>query len=161
TKKPIVYTSADSVFQIAAHEKYFGLQKLYDLCNSTRKFLNESKHQVGRVIARPFLGEPGTFKRTGNRKDYALSPFSETALDKLMAKKISTIGVGKIPSIYNYKGISKNLEAHNDDEALEATLRALKNEKQPGVIFTNLNDLDMIYGHRRDVEGYGKQIEHI
>jgi phosphopentomutase len=159
--KPIVYTSADSVFQIACHEKYFGLQKLYDLCTATRKFLNESPHQIGRVIARPFEGEPGSFKRTENRKDYALSPFAETALDHLKASGISTVGIGKIPSIYDYKGISKKLEAHNDNQAIDATVSALKNEKQPGLIFTNLNDLDMIYGHRRNVEGYGHQIEHI
>jgi phosphopentomutase len=161
TRRPIVYTSADSVFQIACHEKYFGLKELYDLCEKTRKLLNESDFLVGRVIARPFVGEPGSFKRTEHRKDYALSPFSKTALDKLKDKGISTVGIGKIPSIFNYQGISKELEAHNDNEAIDATVQALRNEKQSGVIFSNLNDLDMLYGHRRNAEGYGRQIEHI
>ncbi len=161
TLNPIVYTSADSVFQIAAHEKYFGLKKLHDLCAQTREFLNKSKYQVGRVIARPFIGEVESFKRTGNRKDYALSPFTPTALDHLQEAGVSTIGIGKIPSIYNYRGISKEYEAHNDDEAIDATIKALQTETQAGVIFTNLNDLDMLYGHRRNTEGYGKQIEHI
>lgn len=161
TQKPIVYTSADSVFQIAAHEEAFGLKKLHDLCAKTRTFLNQSPYKIGRVIARPFLGQPGSFKRTENRKDYALSPFAKTALDLLLEAGFETWGIGKIPSIYNYHGITKQIEAHNDREALEASLQALRELKRPGLIFSNLNDLDMLYGHRRNVKGYGSQIEFI
>jgi phosphopentomutase len=159
TLKPIVYTSADSVFQIAAHEEKFGLERLYQICEETRRLLDQSPYKVGRVIARPFVGEEGSFKRTGNRKDFSLMPPQKTVLDALNEKGISVCGVGKIPSIFGYQGITKILEAHNDQEALEATLTALRSEPQEGVIFTNLNDLDMVFGHRRDVAGYGKQLE--
>jgi phosphopentomutase len=157
--KPIVYTSADSVFQIAAHEEKFGLERLYQICEETRRLLDQSPYKVGRVIARPFVGEEGSFKRTGNRKDFSLMPPQKTVLDALNEKGISVCGVGKIPSIFGYQGITKILEAHNDQEALDATLTALRHETQDGVIFTNLNDLDMVFGHRRDVAGYGKQLE--
>ncbi len=159
TLKPIVYTSADSVFQIAAHEEKFGLERLYEICEETRRLLDQSPYKVGRVIARPFVGQEGSFKRTGNRKDFSLMPPQKTVLDALNENGISVCGVGKIPSIFGYQGITKILEAHNDQEAMEATLAALRSEQQQGVIFTNLNDLDMVFGHRRDVAGYGKQLE--
>jgi len=159
TGHPIVYTSADSVFQIACHEESFGLKELYEICEKTRTILNDSPFQVGRVIARPFLGKPGAFERTGNRRDFSLSPFGETILTKLKEKQFSTLGVGKIPDIFNGEGITTKLEAHNDEEAVRATMKALKEWTQPGLIFTNLNDLDMIYGHRRNTEGYGKHLE--
>jgi phosphopentomutase len=162
TKKPIVYTSADSVFQIAAHEEFFGLQKLYKVCEITRRLLDKSPHKVGRVIARPFLGaDAKTFKRTGNRKDYSIEPHGPLVLEACAQAGVSVIGIGKIPSIYNYKGITEKITAHNDQESFEGALQALDRVKGPAVIFTNLNDLDMIYGHRRDAVGYGKQIEWI
>lgn len=161
TKAPIVYTSGDSVFQIACHEEVFGLQKLYDICKISRNLLDQSGYKVGRVIARPFIGKPGAFKRTGNRKDYSVIPHQETALDILSKEKISVTGIGKIPDIFAHHGVHKKYESHNDTEAIEATLLAMTQETQAGLIFTNLNDLDMVYGHRRDVAGYGKQLEFI
>lgn len=158
TKSPIIYTSADSVFQIACHEEIFGLQDLYDLCAKTRKIIDASPFKVGRVIARPFVGKPGSFRRTGNRRDFALDPWAPTALNALRDANVPVVGVGKIPSIYNYSGISEILESHNDQEAIGATLKALS-ETPRGLIFTNLNDLDMLYGHRRDLEGYAKHLE--
>lgn len=161
TLAPIVYTSADSVFQIAAHEEAFGLDRLYKICEITRQLLDETEFKVGRVIARPFLGQPGSFKRTGNRRDFSITPPGRTALDALKDKGIRVLGVGKIPYIFGFQGITDSLEAHNDQEACEATLNALEKLSEPGVIFTNLNDLDMIYGHRRDAEGYGRHLEWI
>lgn len=160
TKNPIVYTSADSVFQIAAHEEAFGLEKLYELCAQTRKILDESTHKVGRVIARPFLGKPGHFKRTQNRRDFSLHPPDQTVLNILKDQGTDVWGIGKIPYIFDFEGITKSLEAHNDDEAISATVTALKDLKS-GLIFTNLNDLDMLYGHRRDAKGYGHHLEWI
>ena len=159
TGSPIVYTSADSVFQIAAHEEKFGLENLYKLCQSTRELLDAGDFKVGRVIARPFLGKPGEFKRTSNRRDFSLKPPARTVLNELDERNFSVLGVGKIPSIFGFEGITESLEAHNDQEAFDATLEALK--KKSALIFTNLNDLDMLYGHRRDAEGYGHQLEWI
>lgn len=156
---PIVYTSGDSVFQIAAHEEKFGLDKLYKICEITRELLDEGPFQVGRVIARPFLGAAGTFKRTGNRRDFSLKPPARTVLNELNERSFPVIGIGKIPYIYGFQGITESIEAHNDQEAVDATLEALK--KKAAVVFTNLNDLDMMYGHRRDAVGYGKQLEWI
>jgi len=161
TGNPIIYTSADSVFQIAAHEEKFGLERLYKLCEESRKLLDASAFKVGRVIARPFVGMPGSFKRTKNRKDFSIMPPAKTVLDQMKEAGLSVVGVGKIPSIFSYQGITKILEAHNDEEALEATLKALDEEKSAGLIFTNFNDLDMLYGHRRDLPGYGRQLEWI
>lgn len=159
TGKAIVYTSADSVFQIAWHEEKFGLERLYEICEISRKILDESEFKVGRVIARPFAGTPGSFKRTGNRRDFSLAPWMPSALDLAKEKGLAVTGIGKIPYIYDFRGITKSLEAHNDDEAFSATIEALKTENQSGIIFTNFNDLDMIFGHRRNLEGYTKQLE--
>lgn len=158
--KPIVYTSADSVLQIACHEESFGLTRLYDVCRVARGLLDEGDRglKVGRVIARPFIGTEGNFKRTGNRKDFSLKPPKETSLVQLMEAGIRTFGVGKIPDIYGHEGISDSLESHSDEEALGATLNALALAPNGSVIFTNFNDLDMLYGHRRDVEGYARQL---
>ncbi len=158
---PIVYTSADSVFQIAAHEELFGLERLYAVCEATRKFLDQSAYKVGRVIARPFIGKPGSFKRTGNRRDFSLKPPSRTHLCELKDAGVQVLGVGKIPYIYDFEGISQSIEAHNDAEAVTATIKALEQTSDRALIFVNLNDLDMLYGHRRDTQGYGKQIEWI
>lgn len=162
TGYPIVYTSADSVFQIAWHEELFGLERLYEICETTRKLINESNYRVGRVIARPFVGrKPGEFRRTPNRKDYSLKPHGDTALSRLHQSNYSVIGIGKIPSIFDYVGISEEWKAKSDDEGIEATVQALRQETQEGLIFSNLNDLDMLYGHRRNPTGYGKQLERI
>jgi len=156
---PIVYTSADSVFQIAAHEEQFGLKRLYELCELTRRFLDETPHKIGRVIARPFIGTPGSFKRTGNRRDYSIHPPGRTVLNEMKDQGLDVLGVGKIPYIYNFEGITHPIESHSDQEGMDATVKALETFKGPGLLMTNFNDLDMVYGHRRDVEGYGRQIE--
>lgn len=162
TGYPIIYTSGDSVFQIAWHEKKFGIDRLYEICKNTRKLLSDSQYHVGRVIARPFVGDSAeTFRRTDNRKDYALDPHGITALDKLMKSSIPTIGIGKVPSIYNYQGISEIIAAKNDEEAIQETINALNTKEGPCLIFSNFNDLDMLYGHRRDPKGYGKRLEFI
>lgn len=160
TGKAIVYTSADSVFQIAWHEEKYTLKRLYEICAITRKLLDESPYKVGRVIARPFVGSAkGSFKRTGNRRDFSLKPPQATALNALVDAGVKVVGVGKIPYIFDFQGISESLEAHNDREALDAHRRAIQNTKGPALIFTNLNDLDMLYGHRRDLEGYANHLE--
>jgi phosphopentomutase len=162
TGKPIVYTSGDSVLQIAWHEEKFGLQRLYEICEIARKILDESPYKVGRVIARPFIGkERGEFKRTGNRRDFSIAPPGQTALDHLIDAKREVVGIGKIPYIFDFKGVSESIEAHNDEEALSATVEALKTKTNAALIFTNLNDLDMVYGHRRNVEGYARHLEHL
>ena len=162
TGKAIVYTSGDSVFQIAWHEGKFGLDRLYQICEIARDILDKSPYKVGRVIARPFLGNRlGEFKRTGNRRDFSIAPYGKSALNHLADGKHEVVGVGKIPYIFDFQGITKPLEAHNDQEAIDATIAALKSEKNAALIFTNLNDLDMVYGHRRNIEGYAKHLEFI
>jgi len=157
TGKPIVYTSADSVFQIAAHEKYFGLQKLYDICDIARKLVD--KYNVGRVIARPFIGESGHYKRTANRRDLATPPPSKTLLDHLVAAGGEVISVGKIADIYAHFGISKKLKAENNDGLFDQTLAAMKSAGPKSLIFTNFVDFDSSFGHRRDVVGYANALE--
>jgi phosphopentomutase len=160
TGHPIIYTSGDSVLQIAWHEEKYGIDELYKACEIARKILNDSPYEVGRVIARPFIGDKkGNFKRTKKRRDFSLQPPGETVLTKLKDKGFAVTGIGKIPYIFNFEGVTKQVEAHDDDEGMAATLKALETEKQEGLIFTNLNDLDMLYGHRRDTKGYGSQLE--
>jgi len=157
TGYPIIYTSADSVFQIAAHEHYFGLEKLYQLCEVARKCVDE--YHIGRVIARPFLGEPGSFKRTANRKDYATPPHGETLLDKVISANGEVIAIGKIADIFAHRSISQELKAKNNNEMFDQTLAALKeNSKNPCLIFSNFVDFDTLYGHRRDINGYAKAL---
>lgn len=159
TGKPILYTSADSVWQVAAHEEAFGLQKLYSICESARVICDELG--ISRVIARPFIGNPekGTpFERTYHRKDYAQEPFSRTILDFLQDKKIPTLGIGKISSIFAEKGIDRNISTKGNTDGLKVTLQQL-DEVSSGLIFLNLIDTDMLYGHRRDVVGYADAIE--
>jgi phosphopentomutase len=158
THKPIVYTSADSVFQIAAHEKVIPLDQLYELCETARRILN-GEHKVGRVIARPFLGEPGSFYRTENRHDYAVPPPRENLLPALADEDLDVVCIGKIASIYDSLGVTKDLTAKNNEQSIQQTIRALM-EKSRGLIFSNLVDFDMLYGHRRDTEGYAKALEH-
>jgi phosphopentomutase len=157
TGKPIVYTSADSVFQIAAHEETFGLEKLYELCNITRKLIDD--YQIGRAIARPFTGESGAFSRTGNRKDYSTKPPSQTLLDKLKSSGREVIGIGKIADIFADQGVTQTIKAHGNMALFDATLKSLQTAKPGSLIFTNFVDFDSSYGHRRDTTGYANALE--
>lgn len=158
TRKPIVYTSADSVFQIAAHEEVIPLERLYEICEIARRIL-DGEHRVGRVIARPFLGEPGAFYRTENRHDYAVPPPRENLLPALADEDLDVVCIGKIASIYDSMGVTKDLPAKNNDQSIDQTIKALGDSTR-GLIFSNLVDFDMLYGHRRDTEGYAKALEH-
>ncbi|HEU4478781.1 MAG TPA: phosphopentomutase, partial [Pyrinomonadaceae bacterium] len=158
TGKPIVYTSADSVFQIAAHEQVIPLPKLYGICEAARRLL-DGEHEVGRVIARPFLGEPGSFYRTENRHDYAVPPPRENLLVSLADEDLDVVCIGKIASIYDSKGVTQDLTAKNNEQSITQTIQALKQDSR-GLIFSNLVDFDMLYGHRRDTEGFAKALEH-
>lgn len=155
--KPIVYTSADSVFQIAAHEEYFGLQRLYDVCDIARSLVDE--YNIGRVIARPFIGHSGSFKRTGNRKDYATLPPEKTLLDYLKEEGREVIALGKIADIYAHQGITQTIKADGNMALFDSTLDRIKTAPQGSLIFTNFVDFDSSYGHRRDVIGYAHALE--
>ncbi len=157
TGKPIVYTSGDSVFQIAAHEHYFGLEKLYNLCEITRKLVDP--YNIGRVIARPFIGEPGNFKRTGNRHDYAIPPHQDTLLDKLKQNNHEVIAIGKIGDIFAHRGITQEIKADGNMALFDAAIKAAKTAPDSSLIFVNFVDFDMLYGHRRDVIGYAHALE--
>jgi len=160
TGKPIVYASADSVFQIACHEESFGLQRLYDLCDIARDLVDEYK--IGRVIARPFVGtRPENFVRTGNRRDLTDPPPSPTLLDKLVESGGEVISVGKIADIFADQGITQKIKANGNAELFDATLTALAAAPDRSIVFTNLVDLDMLYGHRRDVDGYADALEYL
>jgi phosphopentomutase len=158
TGKPIVYTSADSVFQIAAHEEVIPLNRLYEICGIARSMLR-GEHEVGRVIARPFLGEPGSFYRTENRHDYAVPPPRENLLPLLSEHGLDVVCIGKIASIYDSAGVTQDLTAKNNEQSIDQTIRALREDTR-GLIFSNLVDFDMLYGHRRDTEGYARALEH-
>lgn len=158
TGKPIVYTSADSVFQIAAHEEVIPLKELYHICQVARDMLQPPDLGAARVIARPFIGSNGNYTRTPNRHDFSLTP-DETVLDVLMSKGITTHGVGKIYDIFAGKGVSSGpIPTKSNDDGMAKTMEALDIVKD-GFIFTNLVDTDMKYGHRRDVPGYKKALE--
>ncbi|EGM71214.1 phosphopentomutase [Shewanella sp. HN-41] len=157
--KPIFYTSADSVFQIACHEGTFGLENLYRLCEIAREELEP--YNIGRVIARPFDGTgPSDFARTGNRKDYSLEPPAKTVLDKLKAAGGEVVSVGKIADIYAYCGITKKVKANGLEALFDATLAEVKSAGDNTIVFTNFVDFDSHYGHRRDVAGYAKGLEY-
>ncbi len=159
TGKPIVYTSADSVWQIAAHETAFGLERLYAISKSARKICDEL--QIGRVIARPFIGDPTKgvpFKRTYNRKDLAQPPATETYLDHLVRGGVPTLGIGKISSIFAGHGIQENIDTAGNTDGLRVLIEQMDARKQ-GLIFCNLIDFDMLYGHRRDVPGFAQALE--
>jgi len=158
TGKPIVYTSADSVFQIAAHEEVIHLDRLYEICEIARGMLR-GEHEVGRVIARPFLGQPGAFYRTENRHDYAVPPPRENLLPLLSDNGLDVVSIGKIASIYDSEGVTQDLTAKNNEQSINQTIKAL-NDNTRGLIFSNLVDFDMLYGHRRDTEGYARALEH-
>jgi phosphopentomutase len=157
TGKPIVYTSADSVFQIATHEESFGLQRLYDLCHIARELVDE--YNIGRVIARPFTGAPGEYRRTGNRHDYSIPPPEPTLLDKLVEEGGSVIAIGKVSDIYAHQGISKSITADGNMALFDAFLKEVQIAPDNSIVFVNLVDFDMVYGHRRDVIGYAKALE--
>jgi len=155
-ESPIVYTSADSVFQIAAHEAVIPPEALYKICQTARTLL-KPPHHVARVIARPFVGESGCFRRTERRRDFALPPPSETLLDHLQAAAIPVIGIGKIDDIFSGKGLSEAIHTSNNDHGVKETVAAL-DRIEKGLIFTNLVDFDMLYGHRNDAKGYAEAL---
>ena len=159
TGKPIFYTSADSVFQIACHEDAFGLDRLYELCDIARELVDE--YNIGRIIARPFIGDgPSTYVRTGNRRDLTTPPHADTVLDKLVASGGDVISVGKIADIYAHQGITKKVKAIGNAALFDATLEALGEAGDRAIVFTNFVDFDMLYGHRRDVPGYAAALEY-
>jgi phosphopentomutase len=157
TGKPIVYTSGDSVFQIAAHEDVIPVAELYRMCEIARHLL-DGPHRVGRVIARPFTGTPGNFARTTRRHDYAVDPPKPMLLDVLAEHKVRVLGVGKIHDIYNGRGVDEYLTTRGNADGMEKLTAAAK-ERKDGLIFCNLVDFDMLYGHRKDVEGFAKSLE--
>jgi len=157
--KPIFYTSADSVFQIACHEEAFGLERLYELCDIARELVDE--YNIGRVIARPFVGDgPETYVRTGNRRDLTTPPHADTVLDKLVASGGEVISIGKISDIFAHQGISRKIKASGNAALFDATVAALGEAGDRSIVFTNFVDFDMLYGHRRDVEGYAAALEY-
>ena len=154
---PIVYTSGDSVFQIAAHEKIIPVAELYKMCEIARKFL-DGPHRVGRVIARPFVGTPGNYRRTERRHDYAVEPPRPMLLDVLADAKIPVFGIGKIHDIYNGRGVADYITTKNNADGMAKLTEALTQHSR-GLIFANLVDFDMLYGHRKDVEGFARSLE--
>ena len=156
TGKPIVYTSADSVFQIAAHEDIIPLETLYEYCRIAREIL-VGEHAVGRVIARPFVGEVGSFTRTANRRDFSVVPPEETLLDKIKSAGMSVISVGKISDIFAARGITESHPTHSNAEGIETALKIMGRDFT-GLCFINLVDFDMLYGHRQDVDGYARAL---
>ena len=159
TGKPIFYTSADSVFQIACHEEAFGLQRLIDICDIARELVDE--YDIGRVIARPFVGDgPETYVRTGNRRDLTTPPPAPTVLDKLVEAGGDVFSIGKIADIYAHQGITKKVKATGNAALFDATLVAIDEAQDNSIVFTNFVDFDMLYGHRRDVDGYATALEY-
>ena len=157
--QPICYTSVDSVFQIAAHEQHFGLQKLYDFCEVARELLDE--YNIGRVIARPFIGETAsTFKRTGHRRDYSVLPPQKTLLDNHYGQGGEVISIGKIADIFAHQGISQSIKASGLTALLDETYQQITIAKDNSIVFTNLVNFDQDFGHRRNIEGYAKALEY-
>jgi phosphopentomutase len=152
TGRPIVYTSADSVFQIAAHVDVIPLPELYEICQAARDMLR-GEHAVGRVIARPFKGEPGRFRRTTDRKDFSVAPTGDTLLDKAKAAGLAVVGIGKIEDLFAGRGLTEAIHTSGNTDGMEKTLAAAERVSR-GIIFTNLVDFDMLYGHRNDAAGY-------
>jgi len=157
TGSPIVYTSGDSVFQLAAHEDVIPVAELYRMCEIARKLL-DGPNRVGRVIARPFTGTPGNFRRTERRHDYAVEPPRPMLLDVLADLKVPVFGVGKIHDIYNGRGVAKYVTTKHNVDGMAKLSEALQNQEK-GLIFANLVDFDMLYGHRKDVEGFARSLE--
>jgi phosphopentomutase len=157
TGAPIVYTSADSVFQIAAHEDVIPIARLYEMCEIAREIL-QGEHEVGRVIARPFAGASGDFKRTERRKDYAVAPPRPNLNVSLAEANLDVVSVGKVASVFDEEGFTAQIPAKNNEQSVDGTLEALRANTR-GLIFANLVDFDMLYGHRRDIEGYARALE--
>lgn len=158
TGKLIIYTSADSVFQIAAHESVLPPTELWHVCRIARRIL-KGEHAVARVIARPFVGTPGAFVRTGNRRDFSVDPFGPTMLDVLRENGVHTIGIGKIEDIFNHRGLSASVHPSGNAACLDALCNTLRDPKFSGLAFVNLVDTDMAYGHRRDPQGYANCLQ--
>ncbi len=158
TGKLIVYTSADSVFQIAAHEAIVPPSELHHICRIARRLL-KGQHNVGRVIARPFVGNPGSFQRTGNRRDFSVDPVGKTMLDVIKAKGMDVLGVGKIEDIFNHRGLTQSNHAAGNAACTDAIIEYLRKNQWKGLLFANLVDTDMLYGHRNDVKGFAHCLE--
>lgn len=154
----IVYTSADPVLQIAAHEEIIPLEELYEICEYVREITKDDPYMIGRIIARPYVGTPGNFQRTSNRHDYALSPFDKTMLDYLKEASFDVIGIGKINDIFNGQGLTEHVRTESNMDGVDKLINTLK-EDFKGLSFTNLVDFDALYGHRRDPEGYRDALE--
>ena len=158
---PIIYTSADSVFQIAAHEDVISVERLYEICRIAREMLNKEEYNIGTVIARPFIGDKSdNFKRTYNRKDFESSKFGKTMLDVLYENKDEVVAIGKIQDLFTGRGIKKAIHTEGNADGIEKTIQEIKNNKSAKLIFTNLVDFDMLYGHRNNVEGSAKALEY-
>lgn len=158
TGKLIVYTSADSVFQIAAHEGIIPPMDLWHICRQARRILT-GENAVARVIARPFIGVPGAFERTANRRDFSVDPMGDTMLDVLKSAGKDVIGVGKIEDIFNHRGLTRKDHAAGNPACIDSTIEFLKKDYWSGLLFTNLVDTDMLYGHRNDPEGFARALE--
>ena len=158
TGKLIVYTSADSVFQIAAHEAIVPPSELWHICRIARRLL-KGEHNVGRVIARPFIGNPGSFQRTGNRRDFSVDPVGPTMLDVIKNNGKDVLGVGKIEDIFNHRGLTQSNHAAGNEACTDAIIEYLQKDNWKGLLFANLVDTDMLYGHRNDVKGFAKCLE--
>lgn len=161
TGYPIVYTSADSVFQIAAHEDIVPLEKLYAMCRVAREQVCVGEHAVGRIIARPFIGTPGNFIRTPNRHDYSLEPNGVTILDTLKQTGYTVIGIGKIADIYAHRGITRSFPSKSNDDGMSILLDLIQSNTESGLIMANLVEFDSTYGHRNDIIGYGRALERL
>jgi phosphopentomutase len=157
TRKPIVYTSADSVFQVAAHEDIYPPEKLYEMCRIARRLL-DGPHKVGRVIARPFIGLSGAYNRTRNRKDFSVQPPGRTILDVVSEAGLASIGIGKIGDIFDHRGLNSEIHTKSNEDGIRITIEQISGASD-GLIFTNLVDTDMIYGHRNDTVGYRGALE--
>lgn len=154
----IIYTSADPVLQIAAHEEIIPLEELYEICEYVREITKDDPYMIGRIIARPYVGTPGNFQRTSNRHDYALSPFDKTMLDYLKEESFDVIGIGKINDIFNGQGLTQHVRTESNMDGVDKLISTLKEDFE-GLSFTNLVDFDALYGHRRDPEGYRDALE--
>ncbi len=159
TGYPIVYTSADSVFQIAAHEEVIPLKKLYEVCKIAREEIFVGTDKIGRIIARPFLGSNGNYTRTTNRHDYAISPPSDTIMDLLKKNNFETIAIGKINDLFNHQGITQEIISKSNEEGIEKTIKAIKSNNN-SFVFTNLVDFDVYYGHRNNPSGFAEALEY-
>ena len=159
TGQPIVYTSGDSVFQIAAHEEIIPVEELYELCRIAREKVCVDKHAVGRIIARPFIGTPGNFTRTANRHDFSLPPSSATIFDLLKEDGYSVIGVGKIGDIFANRGFTESIPTKSNDHGMHTLIKLAGQSQGDGIIMVNLVEFDSGYGHRNDARGYGKALE--